>query len=316
MVRVSDLGPQWSDSFGPEPVVAKATMDVNSGRTPKQANVWRGETRKIYPTPEYPDPAKASREDPAGLIEHWTSGSHPYPADSGYGTYRTNDKGESVFGPVNEVTSGVHWTESPQSIPERFTESTFKARQHGTKMSANEARMIKEDERIDALTFGPDRKSWRDEWTPEETALETKVERRKNQGKQPFRDLGHRAEMGGGSTEPYNMGVIWHGKIDARHIDHSNPTTDFEDEVNLRMDSNAPPVPVHAMQINVPESGSQGFPEAGVTHDIVRRAGKSGADADPYQAVLPHSLVPWSTVQFPPGQEKQIPIRDGRRSNL
>ena len=314
MVRVADLGPQWSDSFGPEPVVSRATMDVNSGRTPKQANVWRGETRKISPTPEYPDPAKASREDPAGLIDHWTSGSHPYRADSGYGAYSTNDKGESVFGPVNEMTSGVHWTESPQSIPERFTEPTFKGRQPGTKMSGTEARMIGEYEHLDDLS-GPQGKS-RYDWSPEEKALEKKVDTRARKGRQPYRDLTHREEMGGGSTEPYKMGVIWHGKIDARHIDHNNPTTNFEDEVNLRKDKNAPPVPVHAMQINVPESGAQGFPEKGVTHDIVRRAGSSGLDADAYQAVLPHSLVPWSTVQFPPGQEKQIPIRDGRRSNL
>lgn len=302
-MSVRNLGPQWSDSFGPEPVVSNTIGAKNQGRPYRQANVYRGETREIYPTPEYPDPARASREDPKGLLNHWSSGNHPWPPDNplGYGISSTDDNGDHYFAPMNPISTGVHWTESPQTIPERFTEDAFKGKQSGRPLTGDEITSIGEHEQYEAADY-----RYTD---PANYDLSERVDKRSEDGTQAYRDLSHREY---GNEGRYNMGVIWHGKIDATHIDRRNLTTNYEDEVNLKPGSE---VPVHAMQVHVKESGHEGFPGPGTTPDIVRRAGATGMDASPYQMVGKRSIVPWSVAQFGDG-EKSVPIRSqGQRGS-
>ena len=292
---VESLGPRWADSFGDEPVVGLALMAKKQGRTPRQANVFRGETRKVYPTPEYPDPARAAKEDPNGLARHWGSGNHPWPPDNPLGYGLSNADG--TYSPMNPVSTGVHWTESPQAIPERFTEALLNGTQPGSPLTPDEIRNIGEEETYQLAEDGGTLE-------PDMYALRGKVNRRRDAGTQAYRDLSHRDT----GREPYRMAVVHHGKIDASMIDRNSRTTDYEDEVNLKEGAE---VPVHAQQIYVPPAGKPAK-RGGVTPDIVRRHGVTSMEHG-LGVVSNRSAVPWSVAEFADG-ENSIPISRSRPS--
>jgi hypothetical protein len=285
-----------------------------------KAKIYRGEVRKIYPTPEYPDPAKAALKDPEGVLSHWMSGSHPYAAGSGYGRWDTHpETGKMILAPYNPVSAGVHWSYSPQTIPERFTEGVFKTPQTGVPMPKRESNFITAQELVEHWHAGgrqaaeqahfeaQDRGEidWRQRFqTPEHIIkAEAFVERREN--KDPaYRDLS--ADQ---IAKPYKMAVVWHGTHPGReHEDPDNPTTNYEDEINFRSGTR---VPIHAARLSIPSSGVTTY-EQKIWHPtphIVKAGAFSGWHTSGFGHVQEKGLVPWSTVQF---KDVEMPIEGSR----
>lgn len=283
-----------------------------------KANIYRGEVRRIYPTPEYPDPAKAAEKDPAGVLGHWLSGNHPWlPIEqSDYGmTDFDKETGKTVLRPINPISAGVHWSYSPQTIPERFTESAFLKPQAGAPMPRKDINYINAEELLHHWhNRGGEDAAREAHWKgiergeidyqqrfeePEHIRKARSLVERRQYSDPSYRDLSH----GTSSAKPYTMGVVWHGSYTPDMADPDNPPTNYEDEVNLRPGVH---VPVHAVRFHIPQSGVTAF-EGKIWHptpSIVMQGAGDSWNSSAYSHAHRQGRIPWNTVQF-----KDVPIQ-------
>ncbi len=284
-----------------------------------RAKIYRGEVRHIYPTPDYPDPAKAARTDPQGLIEHWMSGSHPYTPEQGRGVWTKHpETGELYLGPSNKITTGVHWSYSPQSIPERFTEGVFKNPQEGVPLPKRDVNLMRAHEAVEDWEYGGYEAArqahyeakergeidWHESF--EEPAHITRARAMVQRRGEMYRDLSAEGTTG----KPYKMAVVWHGTHPGReHEDPNNPTTNYEDEINFRSGTN---VPIHAMRFSVPESGITTY-EQKIWHPtpgIVKAGEFKGWHTSGFGVVNERGFVPWNVAQF---KNVDLPVEGQRK---
>ena len=290
-----------------------------------KAKIYHGEVRRIYPTPEYPDPAKAALTDPEGVFTHWMSGRHPHPPGSSYGIWDTHpETGEMYVRPANPITAGVHWTTSPQAIPERFTEGAFLEPQKGMAMPKRESNYITAEETVEQWHGGGGRDAALEEhWaaidrgetrqqfeTPAHIQQAEKLVERRQYKDPAYRDLGGDTSVGGQISRPFHMGVVWHGHYTPDMVDPNNPPTNYEDEVNLKSGVN---VPIHAARFSIPQSGVATYDQK-IWHPtpsiVMAGADRRGWAASGFGHVHEKGLVPWNVVQF---KNAELPIEGQRK---
>ena len=238
-----------------------------------QGKIYRGEVRRVYPTPEHPDPASA---DPHELLQHWTQPNYPYPKN-----YRG-------FG----LSVGQHWTRSPEIMPHRFVEPVLLGKQPGVPMGQREQRAVSAQDF--SQTDAPEGVSWHEHY-PAVQAAEKSVKRYERQGVNVFRDLSGGDPDLPGAAKPFHMGVVW----EAHHPERSETGTNYEDELNLPHQSH---VEITGARIFVPKSGTtpnlrERHPTT-FTHQERAAARSDVIMRSTYSHIGEHTSVPWSRVQF------------------
>lgn len=245
---------------------------------PPSKRIYRGEVRKVFPTPEYPDPAQGLRDDPEGFLRHWMSPNHPWPVDQTW-----------MRGPFEVPSVGQHWSGSPEIIPERFAiEHLARQPQQGKPMGRKEKTAVTRQDYVDSTDYP---------YEERETLAryEAYLKRADKEGINRFRDL-----SGGDLERPdrakkFSMSVVWHGRLP----DDYDIGTNYEDEFDLPKGSK---VQVEGARVHISPAGtthdfSQHYPST-FTSEERAAANNDAWNRSGYSRISPESPVPWSRVQF------------------
>lgn len=280
-----------------------------------KARIFRGEVRTAFPTHTHPDPSEHLAADPHGFFKKWMEPNYPWP--------------ENWQG-LGHVTTGQHWSRSPEAMPERFTEGVWNEEQTGVAMGKREATAVGRRQWLDdAHLHEPKFPRWSESMSSEENQArweahdvakaehhamiakyEKYVERAEREGINTYGDLSGGDPDQPGKAQPFRMGVIWEAHHPEEH--EYEPGTSHEDELNLHKGVAAR---VTGARLFIPKTGvtqsitgerhpSVFSPEEhlAASLDMLHRSAISG--------LRKSSVVPWNRIQFP--EPINVPI-EGRK---